>query len=354
MAKRSTTEKKEVETVVIHPRLQHELLGHSEAEQHLLGLYNAKRLPHALLFTGARGIGKSTLAYRLARFLLTPQEVGGGLFGDALPPESLRVGPDKDTFKRIAAGSHSDLLVLETEDIKVEQVRAVPAFLSMTPAESDWRVVIIDCADAMNRNAANALLKTLEEPPARSVLILVSHNPGALLPTIRSRCRVLRLMPLQEKHFSQIMSSLLPELTQDQRHALAVLSGGSAGDAIFFHRNDAVSLYRDLLELALHPETASLHVFADRLNRKEATAQFNTFARLLLTLQSRIAVLVESGQPEIFEGEREILASLKSRNETSVWMDLWDKSTRMLADTENLYLDKKQVVISLVRELAAR
>ncbi len=96
MAKRSTAEKKEAELDVTHPRQQHELLGHAEAEQHLLHLFNSKRFPHALLITGARGIGKATLAYRLARFLLTPQEVGGGLFGDALPPESLRVGPEKE------------------------------------------------------------------------------------------------------------------------------------------------------------------------------------------------------------------------------------------------------------------
>lgn len=353
MAKRSAAEKKEEELSVTHPRLQHQLLGHNDVEQHLLQLYNARRFPHSLLVTGARGIGKATFAYRLARFLLTPQEAAGGLFGDALPPESLRVGPEKETFKRIAAGSHSDLLALEGDDIKIDQVRAVPAFLSMTPAESDWRVVIIDSADAMNRNAANALLKTLEEPPARAVLILISHNPGSLLPTIRSRCRTVRLMPLHEKNFSTIISNILPEITSEQRHALAVLSGGSAGDAIFFHEQDAVSLYRDILEQVTGNETTGLHGFADRLNRKEAAKQFETFGRLFMILQARMATLVNPAMQEVFSGEKETLAAIAAGKSADEWLELWDKSNQLLADTENLYLDKKQSVITLLRSISS-
>jgi DNA polymerase-3 subunit delta' len=289
------------------------------------------------------------LAYRLARFLLSPQEAAGGLFGDALPPESLRVGPEKETFKRIAAGSHSDLLVLDAEDIKVEQAREVPAFLSMTPAESDWRVVIIDSADAMNRNAANALLKTLEEPPAKAVIILISHNPGALLPTIRSRCRMLRLNPLIEKHFVTILTSILPDITSEQHHALAVLSGGSVGDALFFHENDAVSLYRDILELASQCETSALHSFAERLNRKEASSLFQTFARVFICLQTRMASINSAHMLEVFAGERELLHTIYAAKKPDEWMEFWDKSNQLLRDTENLYLDKKQSVISLLR-----
>lgn len=351
MAKRSAAEKKEEELSITHPRLQHELLGHHDVEQHLLQLYNAKRFPHALLVSGARGIGKATFAYRLARFLLSPQEAAGGLFGDALPPESLRIGPEKETFKRIAAGSHSDLLALEGDDIKIDQVRAVPAFLSMTPAESDWRVVIIDSADAMNRNAANALLKTLEEPPARAVLILISHNPGALLPTIRSRCRLVRLMLLHEKHFSAILSGILPDITHEQRHALAVLSGGSAGDAIFFYEQDALTLYRDMLEQITNNETTGLHGFADRLNRKEAAKQFETFGRLFMILQARMATLANPTMQEVFMGEKDTLASIKAAKNADEWLEIWDKSNQLLADTENLYLDKKQTVITLIRQM---
>jgi DNA polymerase III subunit delta' len=352
MAKRSAVEKKEDEITTPHPRQRDDVLGHASAEQHLLGLFNAGRLPHALLITGARGIGKATLAYRLARFLLCPQETAGGLFGDALPPESLRVGNEKETFKRVAAASHSDLLVLEGEDIKVDEARKVPAFLSMTPAESDWRVVIIDSADAMNRNAANVLLKILEEPPARSILILISHNPGMLLPTIRSRCRVLRLRPLQEKDFTRVMSSLLPEVGAEERHALALLSGGSVGVARFLYTQNAEQLYRELLQRVTEPETIALHAFADRLNRKEAEPQFQTFARLLPYLIARIAASQAEAQPEVFIGEREMLHRLHSSKSMDGWMELWEKANNLLNDATHLYLDKKQVVITLLRGVA--
>lgn len=353
MAKRSAAEKKNDATAIPHPRVRDELLGHMVAEQHILQLYNNKRLPHALLITGARGIGKATFAYRLARFLLSPQATGGGLFGDALPPESLRIGPEKEMFKRIAAGSHSDLLVLEADDIKVEETRKIPSFLSMTPAEGDWRVVIIDSADAMNRNAANALLKILEEPPERAVLILISHNPGILLPTIRSRCRTLRLMPLHEKHFSQVLSSVLPEVSLDDQHALAELSGGSVGDALFLHAQDAKQLYRDMLELLSDPSTAALHNFADRLNRKEAAPQFEAFSRLVVWLLARICAATLTPQPEVFVGERKGLIRLRQSHNMDEWMELWEKANQMLHDTDNLYLDKKQVVITLMRGIAS-
>lgn len=351
MAKRASTEPKQDAIEIPHPRQRYDLVGHETAERHTLSLYNAGRLPHALLITGAKGIGKATLAYRIARFLLTPAEKGG-LFGDALPPESLRVGPEKETFKRVAAASHSDLLVLESADIKVDETRTVSSFLSMTPAESDWRVVIIDSADAMNRNAANALLKILEEPPPRSLLILISHNPGVLLPTIRSRCRVLRLMPLIEQNFNGVLTDVMPDISGEERHSLSLLSGGSVGLSLWLHAQDAMGLYRDILQLAELPDAAVLHSFADSLNRKEADARFQTFARLLPWLIARLAAYGANGA-EVFAGENELLGQLYTRKTLEGWMELWDKTTTTLSDTTRLYLDKKQVVISLLREFKA-
>lgn len=350
MARRAAAEPKEEKPSIAHPREQYDLLGHHSAEQHVLGLYNAGRLPHALLLAGARGIGKATFAYRLARFLLTPPEVGGGLFGDALAPESLRVGPEKDTFKRVAAASHADLLVLEADDIKVDDTRKVAAFLSMTPAESDWRVVIIDSADAMNRNAANALLKTLEEPPPRSLLILVSHNPGALLPTIRSRCRMLRMMPLHEKDFTSIIDRVAPDMSPGEHHALALLSGGSVGVSLWLDAQSATELYRDMLDVMTNPETSAQHQFADRLNRKEADEKFQCFTYLMPWLITRIAAHNAEPQPEIFPGEREYIDRLQHAKPRDAWLDLWERAGTLLADTTHLYLDKKQAVITLIRE----
>ena len=193
------------------------LIGHGEAEQTFLRALERNRMPHAWLICGPRGVGKATLAYRMARRLLSemppqekPEADNFALFDDApamnapspsgqgIAADNLDMPADHPVFRRIVAQSHPDIRVLQRRvnektgklrsEILIEDVRDVLDFLHLKPAESHWRVVIIDAADDLNRNAANAILKMLEEPAARTVLILVSHAPGSLLPTIRSRC----------------------------------------------------------------------------------------------------------------------------------------------------------------------
>ena len=200
------------------PRANPDLSGHAAAEETLKTAAESGRLAHAWLFRGPRGIGKATLAFRFARWLLASSGASSlaapappSLFGDDMAPEAigsdegLFVAPENPVFRRVAAAGHADLMTIEVglddrgrrrREIVAADVREVGRFLSMTPAEGGWRVVIIDSADDMNRHAANAVLKVLEEPPRRAVLLLVSHNPGRLLATIRSRCRSLALRPL--------------------------------------------------------------------------------------------------------------------------------------------------------------
>src|SRR5215831_1043245 len=175
---------------MLAPRENPDLLGHQYTEGELRRLAEGGRLPHALLLTGPRGIGKATLAFRLARFLLAQP-------GDRADT-GLAVDPASNAFRRVASGGHADLLTVERaydprrrrrrSDIIIDDVREIAGFFRLTAAEEGWRIVIVDGAEEMNRNAANALLKILEEPPQRALLLMVSHSPGQLLPTIRSRC----------------------------------------------------------------------------------------------------------------------------------------------------------------------
>ncbi|MEC8198117.1 MAG: DNA polymerase III subunit delta', partial [Pseudomonadota bacterium] len=188
-----------------HPRENSCLFGHDDAENTLLDAISAGRLHHSLLITGPKGIGKATFAYRLARHLFKPEEADG-LFGPPEPATSFDMPEEDLVFRQVAAGGHPSLKVLERQknpetgkiprDITVADIRGLSDFYRMTSAVGNWRVSIIDAADDMNANAANSLLKILEEPPERSVIILLSHAPGRLLATNRSRCYTVPLETL--------------------------------------------------------------------------------------------------------------------------------------------------------------
>ncbi|MFZ4126221.1 MAG: DNA polymerase III subunit delta', partial [Rickettsiales bacterium] len=250
------------------PRENPNLIGHETAEQAFLDEFARGKMHHAYLLCGPKGIGKATLAYRLARFFLSqgainkPADDTFSLFGDAPKaetPESvgLEMAEDNPIFRRVAASSHSDLLVLaplydekkkvEKGEINAEQAKEVPQFLSLTPAESEWRVVIVDAVDQLNTNAANALLKILEEPPQRSILLLVCHTLGDILPTIKSRCRTLRMAAPDLKHFTKILNQIAPDISSELHEGLYAMSQGSPGLAIQLNDKNATEIYRGLL-----------------------------------------------------------------------------------------------------------
>src|SRR5271169_662714 len=192
----------ETQVSVPHPRETTVLFGHGEAEAALLNAYRGGRIPHAWLIGGAQGIGKATLAYRMARFVLAHRDP---LAPDMQRVDSLQVDPSDPVARRITAGAHGGLLVLQRTPndkgvmrtvITVDETRETIAFFGSTAAVEGWRVCIVDTVDELNPNAANALLKILEEPPRQSIFLLISHTPGRVLPTILSRCRRLTLRPL--------------------------------------------------------------------------------------------------------------------------------------------------------------
>ncbi len=346
------------------PRANPDLVGHAAAEGVLLEAFNAGRLAHAWLISGPRGIGKATLAFRFARFLLAH---GGGSAGTLFagpPPDSLYVAPDLPVFRRAAAGGHADLLTVERgwdekkgrlrTEIVVEDVRAVGAFLGLTAAEGGWRVVVIDSADEMNRNAANAVLKVLEEPPRRAVLLLVSHGPGRLLPTIRSRCRRLVLKPLEDDVVATLACKYRPGLGAEDAAELARLSEGSVGRALALAADGGLELYRDLvdlLETLPGLDVAGVHALGDRVAKPGADDAFRVVGDLLRWWLGRLILFGARGAEGAGEGmpgrERALIERLFRAGGLDRWLEVWEKTNRLLAQAEESGLDRKQVVLNV-------
>src|SRR5580700_10314875 len=212
------------------PRETAVLFGHREAEATLLNAYRSGRIPHAWLIGGAQGIGKATLAYRMARFVLTNRDPSMPAVQGA---ETLWVDPSDSVARHIAAGAHGGLLTLERtvndkgvmrSVITVDETRETIGFFGSTAAVEGWRVCVVDTVDELNPNAANALLKVLEEPPRQSLFLLVSHAPARVLPTILSRCRKLPLRQLT---------------TDDVIHAAAQATGIAPDDPALAEAADA-------------------------------------------------------------------------------------------------------------------
>jgi DNA polymerase-3 subunit delta' len=341
------------------PRANPDLVGHEAAEGDLRRLFERGRLPHALLLCGPRGIGKATLAFRLARFVLASGAGAGppaGLFaGDN--DAGLAIAADSGPFRRVAAGGHADLLTVERGydprrrrlrgEIVVDDAREIAAFLRLTPAEGGWRVVIVDSADEMNRNAANALLKILEEPPQRALLLLLAHSPGRLLPTIRSRCRRLPLAALPPASVRRLIGRYRPDLTEAQAEALTALSGGSIGRALDLAAAGGVELYQAVLTVLSREEgidPAALHALADRLARADSEEAYRAVEELIAQLLAHLATVAARGTGG---GDREkmLLHRLGARVPAARWAALRDEIGQSFARTDALNLDRKQTLL---------
>ncbi|MDA0997489.1 MAG: DNA polymerase III subunit delta' [Proteobacteria bacterium] len=364
------------------PRHNPYLRGHGEAERTLRLAFESGRLAHAWLIAGPRGIGKATLAYRFARYVLghagtaatQAQELLGGLdlgpepeTGDHPSGEGLLyMSPDSGVFHRIAAGGHSDLYTAErrTDDkgktaseIVVDDIRGVGHFMSLTAGEGGYRVVIVDAADDMNRNAANALLKVLEEPPKRSLLLLVAHNPGRLLPTIRSRCRKLQLAPLSSALVAELVRSYVPEIAPDDARELARLSEGSVGRALTLADAGGLELQRDIANIIgglPKLDGSALQELAGKLARQGADAAYQSGIELYRWWLSRIiltAAQADAG-PDVAPDERETLGRVAGTASLDTWLERRDAAEDLIGAGDGLNLDRKHVVMSLFMSLA--
>ncbi len=335
------------------------LVGHDDAEKTMLAAQQSGRLHHAWLLTGPRGIGKATLAWRFARFLLCGQQQGG-LFGDG--PADLEVAPDAPGRALVDARSHPDLFHLRRSvnpdtgrmraEIAVDDVRGLGAFMHMTPAMGKWRVAIVDSADEMNRNSANAVLKVLEEPPPNAVLLIVAHAPGRLLPTIRSRCRRLAMQPLAEETVVRLLGDYAPATKPEERIALARLAEGSIGRALELSGAGSLDLYREMVEvLATLPELdmPRLHAFAERFAKRgeEANADWRSLNYLfdgwLKGLARHWALGTEAAA--VVPSESGLNGRLLAAASLDRWMEAWEKIAHLLSRADAVNLDRKQTVL---------
>ncbi len=313
----------------------------------MLDALRTGRMHHAWLITGPEGVGKATLAYRFARRLLAGRS----------DDDTLALDPADPVFRRVAAASHADLLTIERAydekrkrmktQIAVDDVRRINGFMSLTPAEGGWRVVVVDGAEELNQNSANALLKVLEEPPPRAILVLVCSAAGRLLPTIRSRCRRLRLSPLADDPVARLLAQYLPELGADERGRLVTLAEGSPGRALTL-ANDAglaVAAMVDKL-LADMPDIplSRGYEIADALGRGETG-----FSMFMDLMRAGLAAAVRETVRGRADPDQQRLVALRPLD---AWGDLWQGLTKLQDDTERFALDKRQAIVAGIGMLA--
>ncbi len=318
-----------------HPRAVYRLFGHERAETTLAEALEGGRLHHAWLFCGPKGVGKATLAYRFARALLGAKRAG---------PKALDCDPADPVVRRVAALSHPDLLVIRRglndkgrprAEIIVEEARGLGAFFSLKPAEGGYRVAIIDAADDLNRNAANAILKTLEEPPPKAVVILISHAPGGLLATIRSRCRRLSLKPLDSAILAAAMDGLVGE------DALA-FAEGRPGRALALHGAGfpalAAALEAGLAAAARGGASKLLTLAFDRDGAwPERLSMFLEIAGAVARRAAGIASGAPLDEPDPRRGD--LLARLAKPGSGPAWALAYEKLAAIAFETDALSLD---------------
>ena len=346
---------------LLPPRKTTLCLGHTGIEKTLLNLINSGAMPHALIFSGQQGIGKATMAFRLARYLLkngVPDDAQDSLFGDApVEATSLDVPHDDPIFSRVVSGGHPDLLTIERaidskkgtqkNTLDVETARKVAPFLRMTSSDGGWRVVIIDDADTMNRNAQNAMLKILEEPPKNTLLILLCHRLGAMIPTIRSRCRVLHFDPLNHEDFSALLQKEIGNMlsTEDQ-NLLKILSQGSMGQAQEIINSNGLETAHQVLEIVKNWQNfngVDIHHLADQAGRAGQNNSFIMIEKTFLSFVEQIVFgLAGQGFSQKMLDNQSIIQSQKTLHD---WLQTFDNLKAHFIQVSQVNLDKRQGVI---------
>jgi len=346
---------------VPHPRETQTLFGHEMAERTLAEALGSGRMHHGWLLTGRDGIGKATLAYRFARAALAHP--------DERDPkcQSLTISDNTIASHQVRSLSHPGLLIIRrsfdvktkrfTTSISTEAVRRLRSFLAHRTADDTWRIVIVDKADELNLNAANALLKSLEEPPPGTVFLLVSATPGRLLPTIRSRCRTLILQPLSNDALRVAATQALLAGGQEQPGVadwpiLERLADGSVGRLLGLWAAGGLEQNRRISKLTEglpKIDWRSVHALADDLQPAAAQQHFDLFFELFLGHLARLirAQVTDEGTP----AERELAGRLIGEGRLASFAALWERVAREKAETVALNLDRKTLILDTVSGL---
>ncbi|HEY5347062.1 MAG TPA: DNA polymerase III subunit delta' [Rhizomicrobium sp.] len=323
-----------------HPRETRTMIGQDAALTRAARAMRGGKPPQAWLLCGPPGVGKATLAYRIARYLLAHGARDTGA-------EDLSVSANDPDSLRMVAGAHPGLLVLKRglnpdtgklmNVLSVGEIRRLAGFFGMTSGAGGWRVAIVDTADDMNDNAANALLKLLEEPPSRAMLLLLSNTPGRLLPTIRSRCQRLELRPLDTALVERELARLLPDSNPGERASLARLSGGSIGAALQLASGESAELAAEadrLIDNARMPDAVALMALGDRIARMtDGLEMFGDF--LIQALTARIRARTLQGGANL-----------------DCWTASLTKLGSLFARSGGLHLDPRQTLLGAGREIA--
>lgn len=334
-----------------HPRETLALFGHTAAEAELLDAYKRNRMAQAWIIGGPEGIGKATLAWRFARFLLAHPDPAAP---EVQAAQSLAVPPEHPAARRIATLALADVFLLRREwneknkkhftEIRVDDVREITRAFHQGSGTGGWRVAIIDSADDLNRNAANALLKLIEEPPERSLFLLVAHQPGRVLPTIRSRCRKLLLGALAEAETIAAVEALGPPWAGRPAHDIteaAARAEGSVRETLRLLGGEAMAFdmgVSRLLRGLPRVDWFGVHLLADKLTGRDNEPAYETFMRAVERhLDSRVRVLSQQGA----DAARLI-----------GYARAWDEIRDLARETEVFNFDKRAMVLGVFDRLA--
>ena len=337
---------------VIMPQNNFFLLGQENAEKAVLEAYNNHTLHNSWLISGERGIGKATFAYKFARFLLDPNR----------SKESLNTSPDSASNRLISSGAHPDLKVIERDYIetdrkkiiksikdgeamgadelqnlkksafiRIDEVRAINEFMAKKSSQDGWKVVIVDSVDDMNANAANALLKVLEEPPAQSIILLISHNVERLLPTIKSRCRKLVLKPLSEDVVKSLLRRYRPEMSESEVKGIAHIASGSIGKALAYADGGALEFYEGLQKIVFAGSRFKLDDLLEWVGLAAANEENFALAREL-----------------VLKFCADNIAGCRNVDDMAA---VWEYALRNFRSADSLNMDKKQLLTNIVARL---